>query len=149
VVYPLIDECAKLEAKVAAAEFEKWARGLPRRTGASCWTGASPPEEKDAIMERLRQNESQVLVATTVIEVGIDVPNANIMLLENAERFGLAPLHQLRGRVAGGDKPTTRDSIHAADALEGTEKMKTLAATSDEQYVTERRTYPHKKLRIA
>ena len=130
VVYPLIDESAKLEAKAAAAEFEKW-KGIFAPHRCELLHGRVAPEEKDAIMERFRKNESQVLVATTVIEVGIDVPNANIMLVENAERFGLAQLHQLRGRVGRGRHKSYCILIHAADAPEGTEKMKTLAATSD------------------
>ncbi len=65
--------------------------------------GRVPPEEKDAIMERFRRGETKVLIATTVIEVGIDVPNASLMLVENAERFGLAQLHQLRGRIGRGE----------------------------------------------
>ena len=130
IVYPLIEESAKLEAKAAAAEYEKW------KTAFSTYRcellhGRVPPEEKDAIMERFRKNESQVLVATTVIEVGIDVPNANIMLIENAERFGLAQLHQLRGRVGRGTHKSYCILIHSADTPESVEKLKTLEATSD------------------
>ena len=130
VVYPLIDESAKLEAKAAAAEFEKWREVFaPHRC--ELLHGRIAPEEKDAIMERFRKNESQVLVATTVIEVGIDVPNATLMLIENAERFGLAQLHQLRGRVGRGTHKSYCVLIHAADTPEGLEKMRTLEATSN------------------
>jgi len=130
VVYPLIDESAKLEAKAAAAEFEKW-QGVFAPHRCELLHGRIAPEEKDAIMERFRKNQSQVLVATTVIEVGIDVPNATIMLIENAERFGLAQLHQLRGRVGRGSHKSYCILIHAADTSEGLEKMKTLEASSD------------------
>jgi ATP-dependent DNA helicase RecG len=101
VVYPLIDESEKLEAKAAAAEFEKWQKLLSPMPCALLH-GRVEPEEKDAIMKRFRSGETKALIATTVIEVGIDVPNANLMLIENAERFGLAQLHQLRGRVGRG-----------------------------------------------
>jgi len=130
IVYPLIDASAKLEAKAAAAEFEKW------RTAFAPWRcellhGRIPSDEKDAIMRRFRDNESQILIATTVIEVGIDVPNAGIMLIENAERFGLAQLHQLRGRVGRGPHTSYCILIHAADTPEGHEKMAALEATAN------------------
>ncbi|MEI6351484.1 MAG: ATP-dependent DNA helicase RecG [Verrucomicrobiota bacterium] len=130
VVYPLIEESAKLEAKAASAEFEKW-KGVFAPHRCELLHGRIDPAEKDAIMERFRKNESQVLVATTVIEVGIDVPNANIMLVENAERFGLAQLHQLRGRVGRGRHKSYCILIHAADTPEAQEKMKTLEATAN------------------
>ncbi|MEQ1859034.1 MAG: ATP-dependent DNA helicase RecG [Chthoniobacteraceae bacterium] len=102
VVYPLIDESEKLEAKAAAAEFAKWGELLaPMKC--ELLHGRVPADEKDAIMERFRRGETTVLIATTVIEVGIDVPNATLMLVENAERFGLAQLHQLRGRIGRGE----------------------------------------------
>jgi ATP-dependent DNA helicase RecG len=101
VVYPLIEASEKLEAKAAAAEFEKW-QGLVSPFTCALLHGRIPPEEKDAIMAAFREGRTQVLVATTVIEVGIDVPNASLMLIENAERFGLAQLHQLRGRIGRG-----------------------------------------------
>jgi RecG-like helicase/REP element-mobilizing transposase RayT len=101
VVYPLIDESEKLEAKAAATEFAKWEK-LLAPLPCALLHGRIPAEEKDAIMEEFRRGETKALIATTVIEVGIDVPNATVMLIENAERFGLAQLHQLRGRIGRG-----------------------------------------------
>src|SRR6266576_4501061 len=101
VVYPLIDESEKLEAKAAAAEFEEWRERL-RPFRCELLHGRIPAPEKQAIMERFRRGETSVLISTTVIEVGVDVANATLMLIENAERFGLAQLHQLRGRIGRG-----------------------------------------------
>ena len=101
IVYPLIDASEKTEAKAAAAEFEKW-RQLLAPMPCALLHGRIPAEEKERIMDEFRVGQTKALIATTVIEVGIDVPNANIMLIENAERFGLAQLHQLRGRVGRG-----------------------------------------------
>ena len=102
IVYPFIEESEKSEAKAAATEFAKWQEFLAPMPCALLH-GRIPPEEKDAIMERFRRGETKALIATTVIEVGIDVANASIMLIENAERFGLAQLHQLRGRIGRGE----------------------------------------------
>lgn len=130
VVYPLIEESAKLEVKAATVEFEKWQKALaPFRC--ELLHGRVPADEKEAIMERFRKNESQILVATTVIEVGIDVPNANIMLIEEADRFGLAQLHQLRGRIGRGSHKSYCILIHSASTPEGVEKMKTMEATNN------------------
>lgn len=102
IVYPLIDESGKLEAKAATAEFEKWRERLEPFT-CELLHGRVPAPEKHKIMERFRRGLTSVLVSTTVIEVGVDVPNATVMLIENAERFGLAQLHQLRGRIGRGE----------------------------------------------
>jgi ATP-dependent DNA helicase RecG len=102
IVYPLIEESEKLGAKAAAREFERW-RELLAPMQCDLLHGRVDPDEKEAIMKRFREGRSKALVATSVIEVGIDVPNATIMLIENAERFGLAQLHQLRGRIGRGE----------------------------------------------
>lgn len=130
VVYPLIEESAKLEAKAATAEFEKW-REIFAPYRCELLHGRISPEEKDAIMQRFRANESHVLIATTVIEVGIDVPNANLMLVENAERFGLAQLHQLRGRIGRGKHTSYCVLLHQAETEEGKFKMSTMERTND------------------
>ena len=102
VIYPLIDESEKLDVKAAAAEFELWRERL-RPFRCDLLHGRIPSPEKQAIMERFRRGETTVLISTTVIEVGVDVPNASVMIIENAERFGLAQLHQLRGRIGRGE----------------------------------------------
>jgi ATP-dependent DNA helicase RecG len=98
--------------------------------------GCIAAEEKEAIMERFRRGETKALIATTVIEVGIDVPNANLMLIENAERFGLAQLHQLRGRIGRGEHKSycilLRSAKIKAEAKgEAEEKLATLERTGD------------------
>lgn len=102
VIYPLIDESEKLDAKAAAAEFETWCERL-RPFRCELLHGRIAAPEKHAIMENFRRGDTSVLISTTVIEVGVDVPNATMMLIENAERFGLAQLHQLRGRIGRGE----------------------------------------------
>jgi len=105
VVYPLVEESDELELKAATVE----ARRLAARELAGCRVdllhGRMNSAEKARAMERFRAGETQVLVATTVIEVGVDVPAASFMVIEHAERFGLSQLHQLRGRVGRGNRP--------------------------------------------
>jgi RecG-like helicase/REP element-mobilizing transposase RayT len=101
VIYPLIEETEKLDAKAAAAEFERWKERLDPFT-CELLHGRLAAAEKQETMERFRKGKTPVLISTTVIEVGVDVPNATVMLIENAERFGLAQLHQLRGRIGRG-----------------------------------------------
>ncbi|HWY08094.1 MAG TPA: ATP-dependent DNA helicase RecG [Candidatus Acidoferrales bacterium] len=101
IVYPVIEE-SKLELKAAMEEYERLSRDVFPKVKVGLLHGRMSSEEKDDVMQRFRRNEVQILVATTVIEVGVDVPNATVMVIEHAERFGLAQLHQLRGRIGRG-----------------------------------------------
>jgi ATP-dependent DNA helicase RecG len=100
-VYPLIEESEKLDLKHLMDGYESIARAFPD-IAISIVHGKMKPEAKDFEMARFVKGETKIMVATTVIEVGVDVPNASVMVIENAERFGLSQLHQLRGRVGRG-----------------------------------------------
>jgi ATP-dependent DNA helicase RecG len=102
IVYPVIQESEKTDLKAATTMYEALASGPFASRRLALLHGRVPSNERDAIMRRFRAGEIDLLVATTVIEVGIDVPNATIMLIEHPERFGLSQLHQLRGRVGRG-----------------------------------------------
>jgi ATP-dependent DNA helicase RecG len=130
IVYPLIDESEKLDVKAAAAEFETW-RERFRPYRCELLHGRIPSPEKQAIMERFRRGETTALISTTVIEVGVDVPNAAIMLIENAERFGLAQLHQLRGRIGRGEHKSYCILLSAEESAETVAKLAVLEKTSD------------------
>ena len=93
--------------------------------------GKMKPREKEAAMSAFARGETQVLVATTVVEVGVDVPNASLIIIENADRFGLSQLHQLRGRVGRGQPPSHCVLITATHSLEAMERLHTLASTTD------------------
>jgi ATP-dependent DNA helicase RecG len=101
IVYPVIEE-SKLELKAAMEEYERLSRDVFPKLKVGLLHGRMSSEEKEEVMQRFRKNDLQVLVATTVIEVGVDVPNATVMVIEHSERFGLAQLHQLRGRIGRG-----------------------------------------------
>ncbi len=101
VVYPLIQESEKIDLKNLEEGFEYMKKAFPEYN-ISMLHGKMKPAEKDAEMKRFVEHETQIMVATTVIEVGVNVPNASVMVIENAERFGLSQLHQLRGRVGRG-----------------------------------------------
>jgi len=130
IVYPLIDESEKLSAKAATAEFEEWAKRLDPFP-CDLLHGKVSPDEKDNIMGDFREAKTKALVATTVIEVGVDVPNANIMLIYNAERFGLAQLHQLRGRIGRGAHKSYCILMCDTKKDAGAEKLAVLEETTD------------------
>jgi ATP-dependent DNA helicase RecG len=102
VVYPIIEESEKLAVKAATTMYEELSSGVLASRRLALLHGRVPAEERDALMRRFHAGDIDVIVATTVIEVGIDVPNATVMIIEHPERFGLSQLHQLRGRVGRG-----------------------------------------------
>jgi ATP-dependent DNA helicase RecG len=106
VVCPLVEESEALQARAATAEFERLRSSEFRGQRVELIHGQMPSKRKQAAMEAFAAGDADVLVATSVIEVGIDVPNATVMVIEAAERYGLSQLHQLRGRVGRGEHPS-------------------------------------------
>ena len=102
IVYPLVEESEKVDLEAAVQAYEKLQRELPDLRLALLH-GRMRGDEKEEVMRAFKEGRIDVLVSTTVIEVGVDVPNATVMVVEHAERFGLAQLHQLRGRVGRGE----------------------------------------------
>ncbi len=137
VVVPLIEESDTIEARAVEKHAEEIRRALPaRRVGVV--HGRVPPEERERTMGEFAAGRLDVLAATTVIEVGVDVPNASYMLIENAERFGLAQLHQLRGRVGRGRRPSRCVLLFGTKASpESRERLSVLEKTDDGFVVAE------------
>ena len=129
-VHPLIEESDKLDAKAAAAQFAQWSGALAPHACALLH-GRLGADEKESIMNRFRAGELRALITTTVIEVGVDVPNANLMLVENAERFGLAQLHQLRGRIGRGTYKSYCVLLVDPKADEAMARLRVLEETTD------------------
>ena len=103
IVYPLIDESETLSAKAATKERERWQEEVFPEYKIGLLHGKLKNDEKEEVMQKFKNKEYDILVSTTVVEVGVDVPNATVIVIENAERFGLSQLHQLRGRVGRSD----------------------------------------------
>jgi ATP-dependent DNA helicase RecG len=131
IVCPLIEESEKLQAKAATDLAAHLADDVFSEYGLALLHGQMKPSEKDEVMRRFRDGEVQVLVATTVIEVGIDVPNACVMVIEDSERFGLAQLHQLRGRVGRGENQSFCILIADPKTDEGRERLAVMARTNN------------------
>jgi ATP-dependent DNA helicase RecG len=132
-VYPLVHESEKLDLRDLYAGFEMVSSYFPRpQYQVSIVHGQLTPEEKTFEMDRFKKGWTHIMVATTVIEVGVDVPNATVMVIENAERFGLSQLHQLRGRVGRGGEQSycilmTKDNL----SYTSQERIRTMCSTTD------------------
>jgi ATP-dependent DNA helicase RecG len=129
-VYPLVEESDSLKAESATEAFEKWKKRLTSFE-VGLIHGKLRPEEKESVMRRFREGEIQALVSTTVIEVGVDVPNATVMILHHAERFGLAQIHQLRGRIGRGGHKGYCVLLTDGKSPEAMEKLKVLEESAD------------------
>jgi ATP-dependent DNA helicase RecG len=129
-VYPLVEESGTVKAGAATEEHARWVKRLPRHQ-VGLLHGKLTADEKEAVMARFRAGEIHVLVATTVIEVGVDVPNANLMVIHHAERFGLAQLHQLRGRIGRGAHKSYCVLLTDGKNPEALEKLRVLEQSTD------------------
>jgi ATP-dependent DNA helicase RecG len=128
VVCPLVGESLRVEAKSATEEYERLSAGELSGLRVGLLHGQQAPAAREETMERFRAGELEVLVATTVIEVGVDVPEATVMVVESADRFGIAQLHQLRGRVGRGGTPSW---CYLLGGEEGNERLTAVAGSTD------------------
>jgi ATP-dependent DNA helicase RecG len=139
VIYPLIEESEKLEEiKAAVDDYDVLSKEIFPDLKLGLLHGRLKPEEKDETMEKFRRGEYHVLVSTTVIEVGVDVPNATVMLIEGADRFGLAQLHQLRGRVGRGPAQSYCVLIPTHEDATENARLQAMVESNDGFYLAER-----------
>jgi ATP-dependent DNA helicase RecG len=139
VIYPLVEESEKIDLKAATEMAEQLSKHVFPEFSVALLHGRMKAGEKDAVMRAFAGGALQILVATTVVEVGVDVPNATIMVVEHAERFGLSQLHQLRGRVGRGSHESTCVLLYQSPwSEEARERLKAMAETTDGFVIAER-----------
>ncbi|WP_029503893.1 ATP-dependent DNA helicase RecG [Lachnoclostridium phytofermentans] len=131
VICPMVEESETIEAENVVEYTEKLKEALPYVNGIEYLHGKMKPKEKDDIMERFASGEISILVSTTVVEVGVNVPNSTVMMIENAERFGLAQLHQLRGRVGRGSHQSYCILVSGSSGKETMERLEILNKSND------------------
>ena len=131
VICPMVEESESIEAENVIAYTRQLCESLPDTITVEYLHGKMKPALKNEIMERFLKNEIQVLVSTTVVEVGVNVPNATVMMVENAERFGLAQLHQLRGRVGRGKEQSYCIMVHSSDSKKTKQRLEILNQSND------------------
>lgn len=138
IVCPLVEENEELDLKSVEKLYETYQKEIFPQYKVEYIHGKMKPREKDMIMERFKSGKIDILISTTVIEVGVDVPNSNIMVIENAERFGLAQLHQLRGRVGRGDYQSYCVLKYEGKSETVKERMKVMCSTNDGFIISEK-----------
>ena len=131
IICPLIEESESLAVKAATVEYERLSREVFPNLRLGLVHGAMKAAEKDQVMRRFRDGELDVLVATSVIEVGIDIPNATVMVIEDADRFGLSQLHQFRGRVGRGTYQSYCYVLSADASIQAQERLEVFQMTND------------------
>ncbi len=137
VVLPLVEESEKLDLRSAVEEHQKLQETVFPDFQVGLLHGRMSSADKEAAINKFRDNETQVIVSTTVIEVGVDVPNATVMLIENAERFGLSQLHQLRGRVGRGAAKSFCLLISSSKSPDAQQRLKVLEQSQDGFFISE------------
>ena len=138
IVCPLVEENEEMDLKSVEKIYETYSKEVFPDYKVDFIHGKMKTKDKDSIMERFKNREIDVLVSTTVIEVGVDVPNSNIMVIENAERFGLAQLHQLRGRVGRGDYQSYCILKFEGKSENVRKRMKVMCETNDGFVISEK-----------
>jgi len=131
IICPLIEESETIEAKAAIVEYERLSKDVFHDLKLGLLHGRMSPSEKDETMKNFRNGKLDILVSTSVVEVGIDVPNATVMLVEGADRFGLSQLHQFRGRVGRGEKQSYCLLLAESPSPEGKERLKSIEEIDD------------------
>jgi ATP-dependent DNA helicase RecG len=137
IVYPLVEESEKMDLKAAVESFGELSTEVFPDLRLGLIHGQMTPDLKEDVMERFRQGELDILVGTTVIEVGVDVPNATVMVIEHAERFGLAQLHQLRGRVGRGEHRSTCFMLASLMTGDARERLDAMVSSMDGFVISE------------
>jgi ATP-dependent DNA helicase RecG len=138
IVFPLIEESETLSAKAATSEAERLQAEVFQSQRIGLLHGKLRPEEKEAVMGQFSSGNLDILVSTTVVEVGVDVPNATVMIIENADRFGLSQLHQLRGRVGRGQHQSYCILVSDSRSPETVQRLGILTESEDGFYISER-----------
>ena len=131
VICPMVEESEMMEAENVVDYTARLKEALPSDICIEYLHGKQKPKEKNEIMERFGAGRIQVLVSTTVVEVGVNVPNATVMMIEDAQRFGLAQLHQLRGRVGRGDAQSYCIFVNTSDKKSAQERLEVLVKSND------------------
>ena len=137
IVCPLIEDDDKMKLNSVEKIYEELSNGIFQGINMEILHGKMKPKEKDEIINRFKADETKVLISTTVIEVGVNVPNASVMIIENAERFGLAQLHQLRGRVGRGQYESYCVLTGKVKSDISKKRMEIMTTSTDGFYISE------------